>query len=76
VPASELGLGAAVCFGAFFAAPGSAAESGGPAAVTASRASAAAILLLARLVLRERLARGRGVGVSAVLTGIVLISVG
>ncbi|HEX4691203.1 MAG TPA: hypothetical protein VH276_10965 [Solirubrobacteraceae bacterium] len=44
--------------------------------MTASRASAVAILLLGRLVLRERLAGGRWVGVSAVLTGIVLISVG
>jgi uncharacterized membrane protein len=131
-----LGLGAAVCFGAFFAALGSAAESGGPAAVTVSRLSAVAILLLAgaarrlpgasrgrsaaaplaavgtldavadlgfaaacaggvlagpavvaslyplttvllaRIVLRERLTRGRWVAVSAVVTGIALISAG
>ena len=131
-----LGLGAAVCFGAFFAALGSAAESGGPAAVTVSRLSAVAILLLAgaradlrvrhagwsaalplagvgtldavadlgfaaacaggvhagpavvaslyplttvllaRIVLREHLARGRWVGVSAVVTGIALITAG
>jgi drug/metabolite transporter (DMT)-like permease len=130
-----LGLGAAVCFGAFFAALGTAAGSGdGPAVVTVSRVSAVAILLLAgaahrgaggggsaavalagvgtldavadlgfaaacvggvhagpsvvaslyplttvllaRIVLREHLARDRWVGVSAVLTGIALISAG
>jgi drug/metabolite transporter (DMT)-like permease len=65
-----LGLGAALCFGVFFAALGTAAASGGPAAVTASRVSAIAVLLAVGAVRRvaagDRRVRTAGGALAAV----------
>jgi drug/metabolite transporter (DMT)-like permease len=57
VRGAGLGLGAAVCFGAFFVLLGDAGEAGGPAAVLAGRV--ASVTVLAVLVASWATARGR-----------------